>query len=240
MKVTERTAVGDIVAKYPKAARVFEAHRIDYCCGGDHPLTEACDAAGASPAAVLNEILQAVAKPVADRDWTADTLADLIQHIVDVHHAYLREELPVLTNRLQKVLAAHGERHGASLSALSAAFDELHRDLGPHLEKEERILFPAILRCEQAAGEPGGARAAGAAGLRHPIAVMQQEHESAGRALKQMRTVAEDYTVPADGCTTYRALFDGLVRLEADLHRHIHLENNILFPRVIALGAALG
>jgi regulator of cell morphogenesis and NO signaling len=238
MKVTERTPVGDIVAKYPRAAHVFEAHRIDYCCGGDHPLTEACDAAGATPQVVLNEILRAVAEPLADRDWTADTLAELIAHIVDVHHGYLRAELPILANRLQKVLAAHGERHGASLSALSAAFDELHRDLGPHLEKEERILFPAILRCEQAAVEPGGAPA-GAAGLRRPIAVMQQEHQAAGRALNEMRTCADDYTVPADGCATYRALFDGLVRLEADLHRHIHLENNILFPRVIGLGAAL-
>jgi regulator of cell morphogenesis and NO signaling len=101
------------------------------------------------------------------------------------------------------------------------------------------VLFPAIERCELAAHDQESARAAGAAWLRHPIAVMEREHESAGRALRTMRGATGDYEVPADGCATYRALFDGLVRLEADLHRHIHLENNILFPRAIGLGAAL-
>lgn len=240
MKVTERTPVGDIVAKHPRAAHVFEKHRIDYCCGGDRPLGDACEAAGVSGQAVLAEVRQTVLEPSPDRDWTSATLAELVAHIVSAHHAYLHAELPVLDDRLQKVLAVHGARHGTTLEPLSHAFAGLRLELEPHLDKEEQVLFPAIVRAEQAAHDPKGVRDGVASRLRRPIAVMEQEHESAGRALNVMRGVTIDYSVPEDGCATYRALFDGLVRLEADLHRHIHLENNILFPRAIGLGGAFG
>jgi len=240
MKVTERTPVGDIVAKYPRAARIFESHRVDYCCGGERPLHEACATAGVSPATILGELLDTTTEAPSDRDWTLASLSDLIAHLVSVHHAYLRAELPVLDAQLRKVLLAHGARHGESLTPLSRAFEKLRRELELHLEKEERVLFPGIQRCEQAALGRADARSAGVCRLHEPIEMMEQEHESAGQALRLMRRLTGDYEVPADGCATYRALYEGLIRLETDLHLHIHLENNVLFPRTIGLGGAIG
>jgi regulator of cell morphogenesis and NO signaling len=135
MKVTERTPVGDIVAKHPRAASVFERHRVDYCCGGEQPLQEACDAAGAQAPVVLAEILQTTLEPSPDRDWTGASLGELAQYIVAVHHQYLRVELPVLDDRLQKVIAAHGARHLTSLSALASAFAGLRTEIEAHLDK---------------------------------------------------------------------------------------------------------
>jgi regulator of cell morphogenesis and NO signaling len=235
MQLTERTPLGAIVAKHPRAANVFEKYRIDYCCGGDRPLGEACAAAGVTSSHVIDDIARASSESSSDRDWTTAALAELVDHIVAVHHGYLRSELPVLEARLAKVADAHRERHGEMLSALGAVFRELLGELGPHLQKEERALFPVIRQYEQA-HEAGGRRPVPPFGsVRNPIRVMEREHQSAGHALGELRRLSGDYTVPPDGCATFRALYEGLERLEMDLHRHIHLENNILFPRAAGL-----
>ncbi len=238
MLVTERTPVGDVVAKHPRAASVFEKYRIDYCCRGDQPLGLACHAAGLPPPQVIDEILRTTIESSQDRDWTAAALSELIVHIVSVHHAFLRSELPAIEARLRKVIDAHGARHGEALGALSGAFQGLKQELDTHLEKEELVLFPAIERFERARLVEEKRPATPFGSISNPIRMMEQEHRSAGDLLSRMRQAALDYTVPPDGCATYRALFEGLVRLEADLHRHIHLENNILFPRAIGLEAA--
>jgi regulator of cell morphogenesis and NO signaling len=238
MMVTERTPVGDIVAKHPRAAAVFEKHQIDYCCHGDQSLGHACHAAGLAPAQVIDEISRTSLESSQDRDWTGAALSDLASHIVSVHHSFLKSELPALEARLRKVIDAHGERHGESLGALSRTFLGLKHELDIHLEKEELVLFPVIERFERAHVAKDRRPATPFGSIRNPIRMMEREHESAGEALIRMRKATSDYTVPPDGCATYRALFEGLARLEADLHRHIHLENNILFPRSASLEAA--
>jgi regulator of cell morphogenesis and NO signaling len=238
MLVTERTPVGDVVAKHPRAAGVFEKYQIDYCCRGDQPLGVACHAAGLPPSEVIGEILRTSLESSQDRDWTTATLSELAVHIVSTHHAFLRNELPALEARLRKVILAHGERHGDTLDPLSRAFLALKQELDTHLEKEELALFPVIERFERAHVAQEKRPPTPFGSIRNPIGMMEHEHRSAGDLLSRMRQATLDYTVPPDGCATYRALFEGLVRLEADLHRHIHLENNILFPRAIGLEAA--
>ncbi len=218
--------VGEIAAENPSSARVFEKYEIDYCCGGKIPLAEVCQARGIQASEVEKELAQAAAaRPADDRDWNSAPLELLIDHILSTHHLYLKRELPRLTFLLGKVLAAHGANHGDSLVPLGRTFESMREELESHMAKEEMILFPAIKN-----GFPH---------VSHPIRVMEHEHDSAGQALAAMRQVTGNYSLPEGACNTYRALFSGLQELEADLHRHIHLENNILFPRAIRAAAAL-
>ena len=228
--------VGEIAAENPSSVRVFERYGIDYCCGGKVSLAEACRSRGIEPVAVQVELEQAAAANPADqRDWKAAPLAALIDHIVSTHHAYLKSELPRLQFLLDKVQAAHGARHGDSLAPLGGAFEGLRAELEAHLGKEEMVLFPMIkaMQAAQQAGRPAPAAHCGS--VNNPIRVMVHEHDNAGHALESMRASTGNYTLPADACNTYRALFTGLQEMEADLHRHIHLENNILFPRAAEL-----
>ena len=229
MTLSAEKTVGELAVENPAAARVFEKYGIDYCCGGKSSLAIACKERAIAPEALIREL--AASKPEPDgRDWKAAPLRDLIGYIVEHHHAYLKSELPRIAELFAKVLRAHGERE-PRLAEASEVFDVLKEELDAHLMKEEMILFPAIARIE--AGSPSGAPCP----IEHPIARMEYEHESAGRALAQMRHLTLDYHIPDEACNTYRALFAALIELETDLHQHIHLENNILFPRAAALQA---
>jgi regulator of cell morphogenesis and NO signaling len=225
------TTVGHLVAEHPGRAVVFERLGIDYCCRGYRSLREACAARGLDPSAVLRD-LEAVGHESedADSDWTTASLAALADHIVAVHHDYLRETLPRLAGLLEKVVQAHGERD-PSLSLLQRRFATFSADLDGHMRREEEILFPLIRSMEQSQRLPAFA----CGGLRDPIRVMVSDHEEAGADLAAMRQLTHDYTPPADACNTYRALLAGLAELEADLHRHVHKENYVLFPRALAL-----
>ncbi len=227
--LNERSSVGDWVADRPSRARVLERLGIDYCCGGQQPLSEACTSRGLEVAAVLRQ-MDAVEPAPEDRDWRVAGLAELCGHIVDTHHAYVRGELPRIHSLIAKVVAAHGSRHG-ELASLQAVFEGLEDELMSHLMKEEQILFPMIGRIESAPGP----QAFHCGTIANPIRVMLAEHDSAGVALAEMRRRTGDYTAPADACPTWRAMNDALVKFEADLHSHIHKENNILFPRARAL-----
>lgn len=213
--------VGEIAAENPSSVRVFEKYEIDYCCGGKIPLADACQARGIQAADLERELSEAAAgRPADERDWNSAPLGLLIDHILSTHHVYLKRELPRLRVLLGKVLAAHGANRADSLVPLGRIFDALRDELESHMAKEEMILFPAIRN--------------GFAMVSQPIRVMEHEHDSAGRALAAMREVTGNYTLPENACNTYRALFSGLEEMETDLHRHIHLENNILFPRAMA------
>jgi regulator of cell morphogenesis and NO signaling len=157
-------------------------------------------------------------------------LAELIDHIVGKHHNYLRNEMPEISNKIDKVLAAHGERHGDTLTALRDVYRGLKAELSDHMMKEERILFPMIRNMEVTARltMPAGA-------IQHPIRVMEHEHASAGQALAEMRRLTKDFSPPDDACNTFRVLYRQIEELESDLHTHIHLENYILFPRAAEL-----
>lgn len=232
--LTNRT-VAELVTERPARARVFEKHGIDYCCGGQRPLAEACAGRGVSLDQVVGELETVDTGQAADQqDWNAARLAELSEHIVGTHHVYLRSELPRLAQMLDKVHSVHGERH-AELGECQSVFQGLRAELEIHMMKEERILFPLI-----AALELGDAAAASHCGsVNNPIHQMEHEHDAAGAALERLRTLTNSYTPPADACNTYRAMLDGLAELESDLHLHIHKENNILFPRAAKLEAAM-
>lgn len=218
--------VGDLVTEDPGRTRVLDRYRIDYCCGGGRTLAEACSQAGVDGAVVLADLERLVGGPAAD--WAAMSLTDLCRHIVDTHHAYLWEEMPRLAALAEKVHRVHGERH-PELERLQEVYQELQRDLEPHLLREERVLFPAIEALEAVEPEQPVMT------LVMPIRVMMAEHDSAGELLVQLRDATGGYLTPADGCGSYTALMSGLEQLEQDTHLHIHKENNVLFPAVLRL-----
>ncbi|MCL5742812.1 MAG: iron-sulfur cluster repair di-iron protein [Acidobacteria bacterium] len=234
--LTERKTVGEIAAEAPATVRVFQKYNIDFCCGGKLPLSEACRSHGIDTEALLAELSGALGARTADAtNWNAQSLGGLIDHIVAAHHGYLKAELPRLAAMMTKVLQAHGPNHGESLEPLAATFEALKAELDAHLQKEELILFPLIKRMEAASREGAALAPAHCGSVNNPIRVMEYEHDNAGQALARMRTVTSDYTLPEDACNTYRALFHGMQELETDLHQHIHLENNVLFPRAASM-----
>jgi regulator of cell morphogenesis and NO signaling len=172
------------------------------------------------------------------KDWYAAALTDLINHILEVHHAYMHKALPKVTDLLKKVLRAHGPRHGTMLSQVQDVFAALDGELTPHLAKEETVLFPYMVAADAHARGQGPKPVACFPTVRAPIQQMEREHEEAGRALERLRELTGDYALPEDACPTFVALYAELQRMEADLHQHIHLENNILFPRAIEMEGA--
>lgn len=236
-KPLERAAVGDIVATDFRTADVFDRFGIDYCCGGRRSLIDACRGRAADPGAVIRalETLPPSASGADDvTRWPVDRLVD---HIVSTHHAYVRSALPTIARHLAKLQEAHGARH-PELAGVAAHFGALSCDLEQHLVKEEQVLFPYVRDLVDHAREGCGALVSPFGSVENPIRMMEREHEEAGAALKQIRTLTDDYTAPEDGCTTYAVCMAELKRFEQDLHRHVHLENNVLFPRVIELESA--
>ena len=233
--ITDKTTVSEVARAFPGSVRVFQQYGIDFCCGGAKQLGEACREKGVPLEGFLAGVENALSAEVPDTsDWSTATLSQLIDHILAKHHAYLRAEFPRLAGMLAKVIAVHGERHPELRHPLGDLYAGLQRELEGHMWKEENVLFPLIKRMEQ--GQGAGEERTQGMPVGGPIRMMEMEHESAGNALRQMRQVTSNYQAPEDACNTYRALFDGLNTLEADLHQHIHLENNILFPRAIELG----
>ena len=222
----ERT-LGQLVAERPSRARVLERAGIDYCCHGDRRLADAARDAGLDPTA-----LAAALAVVTDTEGAAIDRLDpvaLVDHIVATHHAYLHEELPLLDALASKVRDVHGSRH-PELVDVARLVTEIRLDLEPHLAKEETMLFPAIRARAGSPSEGWSGRIA------DPIRVMMAEHDRAGELLADLRAAADGYQVPDDGCASYTSLCERLAFLEADTHRHIHLENNVLFPAVLGEG----
>lgn len=221
--IDTHSTLGEIVADRPARARVLERQGLDYCCHGGRTLAEAAAAAGLDVSTVVAEL--AAVEDTADADVDRLPPGELIDHILATHHEYLHEELPLLEALARKVRDVHGERH-PELALVARLVAAVRADLEPHLAKEERILFPAIRQVVSGLGEAS-------ATVDQPIRVMLWEHESAGDLLEELRTATGDYVVPDDGCASYRMLYERLESLEADTHRHIHLENNVLFPAVL-------
>lgn len=236
MNLQEHSTVGEIAAGSTAAAGVLEKYGIDYCCGGKRLLDDACREKGLSPDGIRNEIAEAVtAVPAGARDWTTAPLSDLIRHIVRTHHEFLKLELPRIGQRVQRVVQAHGHHDPEALLELEDVYRTLWQEMDLHMHKEELMLFPAIEHFEAATQSGSPLPPSPFGSIANPITVMEREHDSAGDALARIRVLTRDYEVPAYACSTYRAMLLGLQALEADLHTHVHLENNILFPRVIAL-----
>jgi regulator of cell morphogenesis and NO signaling len=224
--VSPETRIGDLVAAQPALARLFEQLHIDYCCGGKQTLAAASAARGlavTTVTAMLEAALAAFATAPAEFDAAALSLTALADHIEATHHAYLKDELPRLVELADKVAAKHGERD-ARLLQVAATTLELAEEMLCHMQKEEFILFPLVRDIDTGVRVPGVA---------DPIRQMEAEHEAAGAAIARLRLLTDGFTPGVDACNTHRALLDGLARFEADLHRHVHKENNILFPRAL-------
>ncbi|HVI80132.1 MAG TPA: iron-sulfur cluster repair di-iron protein [Candidatus Acidoferrum sp.] len=237
MSLMTAKTVREVALEHPGATRIFEKLGIDYCCGGNRSLEEACQKVNIPAFLVIDSLELAEAAEQAARtarNWQMEPLSELIAHIERVHHGYVREETVRLTALLEKVCLAHGKNH-AELFEIRRLFAGLAQELTMHMMKEERILFPYIVRMEEAViqKEPILPGPFGTVG--NPVAMMQHEHDSAGQALRAMRKASADYVAPADACVSYKTLYKALEGFEADLHQHIHLENNILFPRAIAM-----
>jgi regulator of cell morphogenesis and NO signaling len=224
---TTRT-LGRLVTETPGAARVFERHGLDYCCGGQRSLGEACAEGQVDSTDVLDEIAALHDGPAPD--WPAMGPSELVDHLEATHHHYLNGELPRLSALAAKVEGVHGGHH-PELADVRSTLEALRDDLEPHLMKEERVLFPMIR--ELAASDTAPSFHCGT--LRNPIGVMAIEHDRAGELLTRLRDLTGGYQVPDDGCASYRMLYVGLEELEADTHLHIHKENNLLFPAVMKL-----
>jgi regulator of cell morphogenesis and NO signaling len=228
--------VREFAIENPSATRVFEKLKIDYCCGGNQPLSEACGEKGLDLEEVL-QLLQQAGKAGAESQLSTSSslpLASLINLIVEKHHVFTRTELERLTELLEKVCSAHGENHPELLN-IRSQFQTLRAELEPHMMKEERILFPYITRLETSIAENQPTPFAPFGNVQNPITVMMREHDAAGEILKAIRALSKDFATPADGCLSYHTLYNALEELESDLHQHIHLENNILFPKSLEL-----
>jgi regulator of cell morphogenesis and NO signaling len=228
-------SIGEIAAAQPGTIKVFQRYGIDFCCGGGRPLAEVCAERALDVDVLTRELGEAAAQPIANgRSWTGATLKELSRHIEVRYHETLRAELPRLRALMEKVVSVHGHKH-AELSEMASRFRSLQEELGPHMMKEERVLFPYVARLEGL--ESQGAKFEGSpfGTVENPIAVMVSEHEAAGGILAELRQLSGGYELPEGACNSYRGLYHGLVELERELHEHIHLENNVYFPRAAAL-----
>jgi regulator of cell morphogenesis and NO signaling len=231
MNVTPETQVAEIASHNPATIRVFQRYGIDFCCGGKRPLRAVCEEKQMT-FGELQRALDAVEAPPAEEVPATAPLPELIRRIVETYHADLREELPRLGQMVEKVLNVHGARH-PEIAPLAVTYRALRAELEMHMLKEEKVLFPYIEKLESlaAAGQPLAAHPF----IDAPIGMMEHEHDDAAQALARMRELTVGYTPPADACNTFRGLYHGLAELEKALHEHIHLENNVLFPRAARL-----
>ena len=237
MTMTAERTVRELALENTAATRVFEKLGIDYCCGGHKSLADACLASNLPVDQVIDSLEMAEEAAHAaqkDRNWQIEPLADLIAHIKSTHHRNTREEMARLVPLLEKVCSVHGKNH-LELQQVRASFLSLVQELTTHMMKEERVLFPYIVRMEEAVIQKEPVLPPPFGSVTNPVSMMEHEHDSAGNALRTVREASCGYTAPGDACISYQTLYKALADFEADLHQHIHLENNILFPRAIAM-----
>ncbi|HEY8559230.1 MAG TPA: iron-sulfur cluster repair di-iron protein [Pyrinomonadaceae bacterium] len=227
--------IREIAVEYPATTRIFEEFKIDYCCGGNRKFADACQSAGVPSHAVSQKLTEIFDTPNFQSDVPeTKTVSELIDYILEKHHAFTKNEITRLSPLMEKVCRKHGDRH-FELSALEKQFQLLCEDLLPHMRKEENVLFPFIKHLEMLEANNLSSPRPPFGTVKNPVSVMLREHDDAGDILRKMREVTANYAVPENSCPSFRALYFGLEELEKDLHRHIHLENNVLFPKAVEL-----
>lgn len=234
MNITEERTVGQIVKDDYRTAQVFQRYKLDFCCGGNRTIEEACAKKGIDPQEVYNALSELDnAGPKEDNydQWSLDFLVD---YIVNNHHEFTRNKLPEIGKYAKKVAGVHGDRH-EELQKIYYEFTMLHTEIFNHLDKEERILFPYIKQLVEAEKKGVKPKAPEFGEAANPIAMMEDEHDEAGTSMAKIRRLSNNFTPPEDACTTYRILYQNLEGFEKDLHKHVHLENNILFPKALEL-----
>lgn len=235
MNPTMPATIREIVRNDHRAASVFEKYSIDFCCGGAKTLGEVCAQKGIDPEVIHRELRQVetAAGPENFRpgEWDLDTLADFI---VQNHHRYVRRTLPTILSHLDKLVSVHGKNH-PELAPIAGRFHAVGDELTQHMQKEELVLFPYIASLAVASRDGDTPARPVFSTVRRPIQMMEADHASAGEDLAFIRTRSDGFSLPSDACETYRVTYRELQEFERDLHRHIHLENNILFPKAIEL-----
>jgi regulator of cell morphogenesis and NO signaling len=239
MSFNRETKVKDIALSNPAARQVLEDAGLDYCCGGGKSLHDACLHTDVSAEEIVKR-LHENSKNIRpnEANWLSAPLIDLTRHIREKHHRYVREAIVRVQTPLDKVGAKHQENH-PEIADIQRLFAEVGREMIMHMQKEEQILFPYIDALEKANSAHGSVEPPFFQTVRNPIHVMMKEHDAAGELVKQIRKASLEYTTPADACTSYKALYQDLREFEADLHQHVHLENNILFPRSVEMETAV-
>lgn len=234
MSITIETKIGELVAEDYRTALVFKRHKIDFCCQGGRTIAEACTKKGLSANEILEELfdIQNQKEVVEDfQNWDLDKLVD---HIETKHHVYVSSTIPVIQQYLDKVCRVHGDYH-PELHQVNALFSEGAEELSHHMMKEELVLFPFIKRMAEAQKQNEKVELPGYGTVQNPIHMMEHEHSVEGERFSKISQLTNDYNPPAEACNTYRVVFSLLKEFEEDLHQHIHLENNILFPKSIVL-----
>lgn len=227
---TGSETIGDIVTSFPGASNLFKAYNIDFCCGGNRPLLTALRQQNTNEQQFIEKLnqnyLEANKNKDQSVDWRVKSFTQLIDYVINTHHAYLQKELPLLSEFTTKILRVHGPAQGDVLSKLHRFFHQMKMELEQHLITEEEVVFPLIKKYE---GNPSRTVLENVVSA---IDVLEADHSNVGDLLKEMRGITHDYELPSEACRTYTLTFQKLEELESDLFQHIHLENNILFPRV--------
>ena len=225
--------LGDIVARFPGSGAILKEQHIDYCCNGGRSIEEAAVAQGTDAVALLARVNEgydrALAEGGKDHDWEVEPLGALVDHVLQTHHVYLQKTMPVLGELTNKILRVHGKHHGEELGRVHKLFNAFRTDMEAHMIKEEERVFPLIVQYERS-----GDREELEQVVRN-IAELEAEHQVAGDLLHEIAHVTSDYHIPEDACGTYAYTYEKLEQVEEDTFRHVHLENNILFPRLRAL-----
>ena len=239
MNLTGETQVKEIALSNPGARHILEGAGIDYCCGGAKTLQQACLKANVSEAEILWQLRQNKERVTpSEFHWAAEPMCKLTKHIRERHHQYVRESIPRLRALLAKIREKHGANH-REIGEIEKFFGDVAREMLTHMQKEEQILFPYIDALECAADGNETVELPFFQTVRNPIHTMMKEHDSAGELMRRIRTASNGYKAPLDACTSYLAAYQGLEEFEKDLHLHVHLENNILFPRAVEVETAV-
>jgi len=237
MNLNDNTKVNEVALSSPGARHILENAGIDYCCGGGKSLQDACLHANVATEEILGQLRRNSERVgPGETQWTSAPLDELTKHIRECHHQYVRDAIPRLRALLAKIREKHGSNH-RELGEIERLFGDVAREMLMHMQKEEQILFPFIDSLERAASKGGRVEPPFFQTVRNPIYSMMKEHDSAGGLMRQIRAASSGYKAPADACTSYQATYQGLEEFEKDLHLHVHLENNILFPRAVDLEA---
>jgi regulator of cell morphogenesis and NO signaling len=232
MKI-ENLSLAEIVTQKPEAAVILENYNLDYCCGGKRKLGDTLK----NDVSKLNHVIDDLEKlfgqeSIPENDFDKFSLSRLVDYIIEVHHSYVKANLPVIQQHLEKVSLKHGDTH-PEMRKIKLLFDEIKRDFEQHMMKEEIILFPRIKKIESLSH--AGILSTENFALEAPIHVMEFEHDAAGKLMEEIKKLSNNYLPPQNACTTFRLSLDELKIFESDLHLHVHLENNILFPKALAM-----
>jgi regulator of cell morphogenesis and NO signaling len=242
MNELSNQTLAQIVTSNHRTAAVFEKYQLDFCCKGKRSLLQACNEKNLSVDVILNELTSVSSQSAGSCQFLFPydklSLSQLGDYIVNTHHAYIKKEIPQIYAYMQKLASKHGQRH-LELFKIFELVGAIKEEMELHMEKEEKILFPRIKEMENISRSPNSEYKLSISFLQSPITVMEQEHDHAGQLMEEIRNLSNNYQVPPDGCTTHQLCYASLKAFEMDLHHHVHLENNLLFPKAIELAKSI-